>query len=168
MALHLMRAVIERMFTSFPATAVPGMFHTDQFWLLYLRAAFDLDESFSGLANGDGTFTVAGFGSLLSERSARTTFPDLRSFRPGKVNVDGCHGVMKRDPLQEHRPASVSYAAIRRNAEHSCTCGQACHRFTAWCMVAGLGLAQGVCSHSRVGVPAASQSESCSQMSRCT
>ena len=30
--------------------------------------------------------TVAGFGSLLSERSARSTFPDLMGFRPGRVH----------------------------------------------------------------------------------
>ena len=29
--------------------------------------------------------TIAGFGSLLSERSARTTFPALRNFRLGRV-----------------------------------------------------------------------------------
>jgi hypothetical protein len=29
--------------------------------------------------------TILGFGSLLSERSSRTTFPDLRNFRLGRV-----------------------------------------------------------------------------------
>uniref|UniRef100_A0A7S3VP99 Uncharacterized protein n=1 Tax=Dunaliella tertiolecta TaxID=3047 RepID=A0A7S3VP99_DUNTE len=47
--------------------------------------ALELDASFSGLADGDGQMTVAGFGSLLSERSARTTFPELQNFRLGKV-----------------------------------------------------------------------------------
>jgi hypothetical protein len=32
-----------------------------------------------------GVISVAGFGSLLSESSARSTFPDLRNFRAGKV-----------------------------------------------------------------------------------
>lgn len=33
----------------------------------------------------DDTVTILGFGSLLSEKSARSTFPRLRSFRLGKV-----------------------------------------------------------------------------------
>lgn len=33
----------------------------------------------------DNTVTILGFGSLLSEKSARSTFPRLRSFRLGKV-----------------------------------------------------------------------------------
>ncbi|GBF99319.1 hypothetical protein Rsub_12100 [Raphidocelis subcapitata] len=45
----------------------------------------ELDDSFSGLAGGDGLMTVAGFGSLLSERSARSTFPDLGNFRPARL-----------------------------------------------------------------------------------
>lgn len=32
-----------------------------------------------------GVISVAGFGSLLSECSARSTFPDLHNFRAGKV-----------------------------------------------------------------------------------
>ncbi len=35
--------------------------------------------------DGEGVISVAGFGSLLSECSARSTFPDLRNFRVGKV-----------------------------------------------------------------------------------
>ncbi|KAG2491756.1 hypothetical protein HYH03_009917 [Edaphochlamys debaryana] len=46
----------------------------------------ELDEAFSGLTGPDGLMTVAGFGSLLSERSARFTFPDLINFRPGRVH----------------------------------------------------------------------------------
>lgn len=45
----------------------------------------ELDDSFTGLAEG-GLMTIAGFGSLLSERSARYTFPDLQNFRPGRVH----------------------------------------------------------------------------------
>jgi len=45
----------------------------------------ELDDKFSGLADSQGLFTVAGFGSLLSERSARSTFPDLSNFRVAKV-----------------------------------------------------------------------------------
>ncbi|PNH05773.1 hypothetical protein TSOC_007925 [Tetrabaena socialis] len=46
----------------------------------------ELDDSFTGLAGEDGLMTVAGFGSLLSERSARYTFPELQNFRPGLVH----------------------------------------------------------------------------------
>eukprot|EP00878_Enallax_costatus_P024037 GHUV01025625.1.p1 GENE.GHUV01025625.1~~GHUV01025625.1.p1 ORF type:complete len:231 (+),score=35.65 GHUV01025625.1:763-1455(+) len=48
-----------------------------------LQAGDELDDYFTGLDAGSGWMTVAGFGSLLSERSARTTFPDLKDFRPG-------------------------------------------------------------------------------------
>jgi hypothetical protein len=34
---------------------------------------------------GDGDITMLGFGSLLSEKSSRTTFPTLKNFRLGKV-----------------------------------------------------------------------------------
>lgn len=50
-----------------------------------LQAGDELDDSFTGLDAGSGLMTVAGFGSLLSERSARTTFPDLQNFRPGRL-----------------------------------------------------------------------------------
>ncbi|CAG9463442.1 unnamed protein product [Pedinophyceae sp. YPF-701] len=39
----------------------------------------------SMLRDDNGVMTVAGFGSLLSERSSRRTFPDLRNFRIGRV-----------------------------------------------------------------------------------
>ena len=46
----------------------------------------ELDDAFTGLAHpDDGLLTVAGFGSLLSERSARSTFPDLQNFRPARL-----------------------------------------------------------------------------------
>jgi hypothetical protein len=44
-----------------------------------------LDEEFTGLADEHGLMTIAGFGSLLSETSARSTFPSLRNFRIAKV-----------------------------------------------------------------------------------
>jgi len=46
----------------------------------------ELDDSFHGLICDQGMFTIAGFGSLLSETSARSTFPDLTNFRLGRVN----------------------------------------------------------------------------------
>jgi hypothetical protein len=36
-------------------------------------------------ANDDDKITILGFGSLLSERSSRTTFPELENFRLGRV-----------------------------------------------------------------------------------
>ncbi|ONK63384.1 uncharacterized protein A4U43_C07F14570 [Asparagus officinalis] len=42
------------------------------------------DESdLNALSSPDGYLSICGFGSLLSERSARSTFPDLRNFRVG-------------------------------------------------------------------------------------
>ncbi|KAL4443866.1 hypothetical protein ABPG75_011603 [Micractinium tetrahymenae] len=46
---------------------------------------YELDDDFSGLACAEGLMTVAGFGSLLSETSARSTFPQLRNFRQGRL-----------------------------------------------------------------------------------
>ncbi|KAG2427811.1 hypothetical protein HXX76_012135 [Chlamydomonas incerta] len=46
----------------------------------------ELDDEFTGLADSDGLMTIAGFGSLLSERSARYTFPNLVNFRAGQVH----------------------------------------------------------------------------------
>ncbi|KAF5841123.1 hypothetical protein DUNSADRAFT_14299 [Dunaliella salina] len=53
--------------------------------LVQVANAHELDSSFSGLRDENGQMTVAGFGSLLSERSARTTFPELQNFRLGKI-----------------------------------------------------------------------------------
>jgi hypothetical protein len=39
----------------------------------------------SSSADSDGMLTILGFGSLLSERSSRMTFPDLVNFRLGRV-----------------------------------------------------------------------------------
>jgi hypothetical protein len=36
---------------------------------------------FDSIASPDGSVSISGFGSLLSERSARSTFPNLQSFR---------------------------------------------------------------------------------------
>lgn len=45
------------------------------------------DESdFDQIVSPDGLVSVCGFGSLLSERSARSTFPDLINFRVAKLN----------------------------------------------------------------------------------
>ncbi|KAK6772761.1 hypothetical protein RDI58_027999 [Solanum bulbocastanum] len=45
------------------------------------------DESdFDRIVSSDGLITVGGFGSLLSERSARSTFPDLINFRVAKLS----------------------------------------------------------------------------------
>ncbi|KAK7303745.1 hypothetical protein RJT34_14658 [Clitoria ternatea] len=45
------------------------------------------DESdFESLLSPDGYISICGFGSLLSERSARSTFPDLANFRTARLN----------------------------------------------------------------------------------
>ncbi|XP_048320978.2 uncharacterized protein LOC107433258 [Ziziphus jujuba] len=45
------------------------------------------DESdFETVVSADSRFSVCGFGSLLSERSARSTFPDLVNFRLARLN----------------------------------------------------------------------------------
>ncbi|KAI5071452.1 hypothetical protein GOP47_0013703 [Adiantum capillus-veneris] len=41
---------------------------------------------FERIANADGLISIGGFGSLLSERSARYTFPDLKDFRVARLN----------------------------------------------------------------------------------
>lgn len=50
-----------------------------------LHAGTELDDHLSGIADKNGLLTVAGFGSLLSEKSARSTFPELQNFRQGRV-----------------------------------------------------------------------------------
>ena len=46
----------------------------------------EMDDDFSALRNpSNGLMTVAGFGSLLSMRSAKATFPDLKNFRAGRL-----------------------------------------------------------------------------------
>jgi len=45
----------------------------------------EVDDSFEGLPDAEGWMLVAGFGSLLSESSARSTFPELRNFRVGMI-----------------------------------------------------------------------------------
>ncbi|GER27669.1 replicase polyprotein 1a [Striga asiatica] len=47
-----------------------------------LKAEADFDR----IVSPDGLISVCGFGSLLSERSARSTFPDLINFRVAKLN----------------------------------------------------------------------------------
>ncbi|CAA0834838.1 Unknown protein [Striga hermonthica] len=44
------------------------------------------EADFDRIVSPDGLISVCGFGSLLSERSARSTFPDLINFRVAKLN----------------------------------------------------------------------------------
>ncbi|GAU46962.1 hypothetical protein TSUD_403120 [Trifolium subterraneum] len=44
------------------------------------------DSHFDSLLSPDDHISICGFGSLLSERSARSTFPDLINFRIAKLN----------------------------------------------------------------------------------
>jgi hypothetical protein len=46
----------------------------------------ELNDNFDGIVCDDNLLTVAGFGSLLSETSARSTFPELQNFRMGHVS----------------------------------------------------------------------------------
>jgi hypothetical protein len=55
----------------------------------------ELDDALSQLDDGSGWFTICGFGSLLSERSARTTLPELRNFRKARI-IDGGGGFTYR------------------------------------------------------------------------
>nr|GME05581.1 uncharacterized protein LOC109191921 isoform X1 [Ipomoea batatas] len=47
-----------------------------------LPSEFDFDR----VVSSDGLVSICGFGSLLSERSARSTFPDLINFRVAKLS----------------------------------------------------------------------------------
>ena len=59
-------------FLSFSLVVRPGIIMTDQ-------------KLKSTSSSNDDTITILGFGSLLSEQSSRTTFPDLTNFRLGRV-----------------------------------------------------------------------------------
>eukprot|EP00897_Mesotaenium_endlicherianum_P009181 jgi/Mesen1/8291/ME000045S07743 len=50
--------------------------------------AFELENesAFSEVIKKDGLISIAGFGSLLSEKSARYTFPELVNFRLGRLS----------------------------------------------------------------------------------
>lgn len=44
------------------------------------------ESDFDKIVSSDGLISICGFGSLLSERSARSTFPELINFRIGKLS----------------------------------------------------------------------------------
>ncbi|KAE8076821.1 hypothetical protein FH972_015446 [Carpinus fangiana] len=44
------------------------------------------ESDFETIVSPDGLISICGFGSLLSERSARSTFPDLIDFRVARLN----------------------------------------------------------------------------------
>eukprot|EP00850_Spirogloea_muscicola_P014221 SM000100S09448 [mRNA] locus=s100:405144:410147:+ [translate_table: standard] len=50
-------------------------------------APFEMEDAraFSTIVDEDGYLSIAGFGSLLSERSAKYTFPELKNFRTARV-----------------------------------------------------------------------------------
>ncbi|XP_042421117.1 uncharacterized protein LOC122009157 isoform X1 [Zingiber officinale] len=67
-------ASLRRDFSSLMASPAPSLAPGSPFELN--------DESdFDSIITPDGFLSVLGFGSLLSERSARSTFPDLKNFR---------------------------------------------------------------------------------------
>lgn len=45
----------------------------------------ELTDTFTGLPCKDNLMSIVGFGSLLSERSARSTFPELQNFRIARL-----------------------------------------------------------------------------------
>ncbi|GKV51377.1 hypothetical protein SLEP1_g58042 [Rubroshorea leprosula] len=51
----------------------------------YLNQLDDLAD-FEKILSPDGRISICGFGSLLSERSAKSTFPDLINFRVARLN----------------------------------------------------------------------------------
>ncbi|KVH91691.1 hypothetical protein Ccrd_006286 [Cynara cardunculus var. scolymus] len=50
------------------------------------RIELRTESDFEQIVSPDETLSICGFGSLLSERSARSTFPDLINFRVAKLN----------------------------------------------------------------------------------
>lgn len=44
------------------------------------------DSDFESVLSPAGSLSICGFGSLLSERSAKSTFPDLKNFRVAKLH----------------------------------------------------------------------------------
>ncbi|XP_019198153.1 PREDICTED: uncharacterized protein LOC109191921 isoform X2 [Ipomoea nil] len=66
-------------FRRFSSTMPSGDFMIPPF---ELASEFDFDR----VVSSDGLVSICGFGSLLSERSARSTFPDLINFRVAKLS----------------------------------------------------------------------------------
>ncbi|XP_021907107.1 uncharacterized protein LOC110821542 [Carica papaya] len=62
-----------------PSGVIHSSFHTEN---LELNEVSDFDK----LLSSDGQISICGFGSLLSERSARSTFPNLLNFRVARLN----------------------------------------------------------------------------------
>lgn len=50
-----------------------------------LASTIGLNKKTTLMASADDVITILGFGSLLSEKSSRTTFPTLKNFRLGRV-----------------------------------------------------------------------------------
>ncbi|XP_055814272.1 uncharacterized protein LOC129883682 [Solanum dulcamara] len=67
-----------------PATAVADFPDDGDELILPLELADESD--FDRIVSSDGLITICGFGSLLSERSAQSTFPDLINFRVAKLS----------------------------------------------------------------------------------
>lgn len=78
---------------------------------------FELADDFAGLVCGGGLMTIAGFGSLLSETSARSTFPELQNFRQGRLK--GWRRVFTHQVGGEDAaPVSMTVFAIYTEALH--------------------------------------------------
>jgi hypothetical protein len=108
-----------------------------------LQHGQELDDAFSGLdPAGTGLMTVAGFGSLLSQRSARTTFPDLQNFRPGRVRR-GRSATAPTQLLQQ--PAKLP----QQQLTHSTTCLPTLRCTCVRVLYAAVWLQACVCTHCR-------------------
>lgn len=68
-----------------PAAAAAAGFPADIDELKFPLELAD-EADFDRIVSSDGLITICGFGSLLSERSARSTFPDLINFRVAKLS----------------------------------------------------------------------------------
>lgn len=65
-------------------TCAPSIIHTDAPPVRVITCSSHTHNTHM-YQDANGLMSVAGFGSLLSETSARTTFPELINFRMGKV-----------------------------------------------------------------------------------
>ncbi|XP_047959171.1 uncharacterized protein LOC125204529 [Salvia hispanica] len=88
-SLHYLSPTLPRPFSSTPRRRLSAMPIGDSPTPLRQSSLpFELKDKsdFDQIVSADELVSVCGFGSLLSERSARSTFPDLINFRIAKLN----------------------------------------------------------------------------------
>lgn len=69
-----------------PSIGVEGFGNTVQEGAVEGTRELRNEADFASIANTDGEISICGFGSLLSEKSALYTFPNLRNFRVGVLH----------------------------------------------------------------------------------